>query len=193
MAQAGESAIESATIKTFEDARAFVLRVGLCYIFSDPKGKTPSLWDAVDAPDKQSGEGGWGDKMGKVWGWKDDLPYTYPTEIFYGKLRGGRAFLSSFAVLRDLYAANHKRHLDLSAEAKRLYEIVERDGRVGNPYLRTTAGMGGKESKSRYERALTELQVAFYIVRIIDKVNETWYWQTFARWADATGFMSPDT
>ncbi len=49
------------TVRTIEDARAWVHDVGLCTILEDRSGKLPSLWDVVDAPDKQPGEGGWGD------------------------------------------------------------------------------------------------------------------------------------
>ena len=62
--------------------------------------------EAVGFPDKQAGEGGWGEKMGAVWNWKNALPATYPDEIFYGKL--GRAVLLSMARLAELYAQAHK-------------------------------------------------------------------------------------
>ncbi len=94
-------------VRSIEEARAFVEQVGLCAIFHDPSGKLPSLWDAVDAPDKQPGERGWGDKMGKVWSWKNELPARYPDAIFYGKLKGGRAILCTMARLREIYREQH--------------------------------------------------------------------------------------
>ena len=59
------------TVKTLEQARDFVLEVGICGILYDAKATPPTLWDAVEFPDKQPGEGGWGEKMGKVWTWKN--------------------------------------------------------------------------------------------------------------------------
>ena len=61
------------TLKTLEQARNFVLELGVCGILHDAQGRLPTLWDAVDFPDKQPGESGWGEKMGKVWAWKNDL------------------------------------------------------------------------------------------------------------------------
>jgi len=55
------------SVRTLEQARDFVLEVRMCGVLHDSKGALPTLWDAVDAPDKQRGEGGWGDKMDKVW------------------------------------------------------------------------------------------------------------------------------
>ncbi len=44
--------VEAAQVRTIEEARAFVERAGMCTIFEDRMGRLPSLWDAVDAPDK---------------------------------------------------------------------------------------------------------------------------------------------
>ena len=91
------------SVRTLEQARDFVLAVTMCGVLHDSKGALPTLWDAVDAPDKQRGEAGWGDKMDNVWTWKNELPATYPDQIFYGKIQGGRAVLMSMAKLRELY------------------------------------------------------------------------------------------
>ena len=92
-----------ASIRTLEEGRDFVLKVGICGVLHDKSG-APNLWDAVDAPDKQPGDQGWGDKMGMVWSWKNELPARYPDAIFYGKRKGGGAILCSMAALKSLYA-----------------------------------------------------------------------------------------
>jgi hypothetical protein len=162
-----------ASVRTIEEARDFVLEVGVCGVLHDKTG-APSLWDAIDAPDKQPGETGWGDKMGKVWNWKNELPARYPNEIYYGKNRRG-AILCSMEALKTLYAAQHRPLEELSETAQRLYRFVAQ-APVTNAELKLLAGMTGKDYKAAYDRALQELQVAFQIVRVnrLDIENDTW-------------------
>ncbi len=162
-------------VRTVEEARAFVEQVGMCTIFHDRSGTLPSLWDAVDAPDKQPGERGWGDKMGKVWSWKNELPARYPDEIFYGKLKGGRAILCTMERLRGIYREQHRALAEVSATARDLYDII-RQGPIPNKELRRATGLDGKAGKSRFDRALLELQVALLIVRVnrTDVESDTW-------------------
>lgn len=162
------------TVQTIEQARDFVLRVGVCGILQDRTG-APNLWDAVDAPEKQPGEAGWGDKMGKVWAWKNELPARFPNEIFYGKRKGGAAMLCSLEALKGLYAQQHRPLETLSEIARKLYAVITQDP-VNNSELKHLTGMTGKASKSAYDRALLELQVAFQIVRVnrTDTEGDTW-------------------
>jgi hypothetical protein len=43
-------------VRNLEQARAYILQVGICGIFSDAKLGMPNLWDVVDLPDRQPGE-----------------------------------------------------------------------------------------------------------------------------------------
>ena len=162
------------TVRTIEEAREFVLRVGECGILHDKTG-APSLWDAVDAPEKAPDESGWGDKMGKVWHWKNELPVRYPDEIFYGKRKGGTAMLCSMERLRERYATQHRSLDTLSDGARSLYDVIKQ-GQVTNAELKQLTGMTGKAAKSAYDRALTELQVSLQIVRVnrSDVEGDTW-------------------
>jgi hypothetical protein len=162
------------SVQTIEEAREFVLKVGVCGVLHDKSG-APNLYDAVDAPEKQPGDSGWGDKMGKVWSWKNELPARYPDEIFYGKRKGGGAILCSMAHLKQLYADQHKPLEALSETARKLYEYIEQNP-LNNSELKQLSGMSGKASKSAYDRALLELQVAFQIVRVnqTDVEGDTW-------------------
>jgi hypothetical protein len=81
--------------RTLKQARAYILQVGICGLFSDAGVGMPNLWDVVDLPDRQSGEKGWGEKVVAIWRWKNELPAIYPEEIFYGKIPTGRAALMS--------------------------------------------------------------------------------------------------
>ncbi len=162
------------SVRTIEEARDWVKSAGICTIFEDRSGKLPSLWDAVDAPDKQPGERGWGDKMGKVWSWKNELPARYPDEIFYGKLKGGRAILCTIDRLRETYRTQHRPVEEVSDTARELYDVI-RQGPIPNKPLRAATGLEGKEGKARFDRALLELQVAMLIVRVNrDVENDTW-------------------
>jgi hypothetical protein len=163
----------AATVRTLAEARDFVLSVGICGILADPKG-APTLWDAIDAPEKQPGESGWGEKMGYVWSWKNELPATYPDEIFYGKRKAG-AILCSMPALRTLYAAHHVPESKLSDLSRKLLDII-RQGPVTNAELKNLSGMAGKANKSAYDRALNELQITYHIARVnrIDVEGDTW-------------------
>jgi len=165
------------SVKTIEEAREFVLAVGICGILHDKTG-APSLWDAVDAPEKAPGESGWGEKMGYVWSWKNELPARFPTEIFYGKRKGGTAMLCSMAVLKELYAQQHRPLESLSDTAKQLYAII-RQNPVNNSELKQLTGMTGKTSKSAYDKALLELQVTFQIARVNQAQSEGDTWTPF--------------
>ena len=82
-----------APVRTLKQARAYILQVGICGIFSDAGVGMANLWEVVDLPDRQPGEKGWGQKVVAIWQWKNELPAIYPEEIFYGKIPAGRAAL----------------------------------------------------------------------------------------------------
>ena len=152
------------TVRTLEQARDFVLEVGICGILHDAQGRLPTLWDAVDLPDKQPGEPGWGEKMGAVWPWKNDLPMIYPDQVFYGKIKGGRAVLMSMEKLRALYPQQHRPLGACSELARELFAIIEQ-GPIMTVPLREIIGMTDREARPRFDRALVELQVTFNVVR----------------------------
>jgi hypothetical protein len=84
-----------AVVRTLKQARAYILQVGICGIFSDSGVGMPNLWDVVALPDRQPGEKGWGQKVVAIWRWKNELPAICPEEIIYGKIPAGRAALMS--------------------------------------------------------------------------------------------------
>jgi hypothetical protein len=152
-------------VRTLREAKAFVLRQGICGIFSNANGKLPCLWDVVDLPGRQPGEKGWGQKVIAIWTWKNELPAKYPQEIFYGKTKGGRAVLMSTDYLREKHYRKHHRPLrDCSALARRLYEIIRMDPIMTGP-LREEANMTKRPERSQFDRALKELQITLNIAR----------------------------
>ncbi len=162
-----------ASVRTIEEARDFILKVEICGILGRSK-TMPTLWEAVDAPDKVPGATGWGDKMGYVWGWKNELPARYPDEIFYGKIKSG-AVLCSMNKLRELFIANHKPISELSEIASKLFSTIKQN-LANNKELKDMCGLKGKTNKTIYDKALLELQLTFNIVRVnrIDTDGDTW-------------------
>ncbi len=164
-------------VRTVDDALEFVRSVGLCLIFAQTKpakrNPLPSLWDAVDAPDKQPGESGFGERTGVVWRLKNELPMNYPDEIFYGKLRGGRAMLCTVDRLREIYPDQRQQPDAVGRDARRLLDII-RLRPITNGELRLDAGFHHPDSRSRFDRALQELQISLLIARV-DVDPDTWY------------------
>jgi hypothetical protein len=123
-------------VKTLKEARDYVFQVKICAVLSGKRKGLPSLWDAVDLPDKKPGEKGWGRKMEAVWAWKTELPARYPGEIFYGKIRGGTAVLMTMEYLKTKhYPENVTAVGDCSPLARKIYERVRLD-RLGTTELR---------------------------------------------------------
>jgi len=165
-------------VRTVGDALQFLQDVGLCLIFEEKKRPAKrealvSLWDVVDAPDKQPGEHGFGERVGVVWRLKNELPMTYPDEIFYGKLKNGRAMLCTLERLAEIYRDQHQKIDDVGKDARRLYEII-RLRPITSGDLRLDAGFHLPSDRARFDRALQELQIALLIARI-DTDPDTWF------------------
>ncbi len=166
----------SGTIHTLEEARDFVLRVGVCDVLHDPKGKRPTLWDALAF--SSTGLDAWGEKLAKVWVLRRQLAASYPDQVFTGRIRGGRVVLMSMDQLREQYARYH-RHVDACSElAKELYSIIGREPIMTQP-LRQAAGLVARKDRGRFDRALQELQTTFNIARSPDSDSAD-VWRPFA-------------
>jgi hypothetical protein len=167
---------KGALVRTLKQARAYILQVGICGIFSDAGIGMPNLWEVVDLPDRQPGEKGWGQKVVTIWRWKNELPAIYPEEIFYGKIPTGRAALMSMDYLRvQHYPKNHRPLRDCSALAQRIYERLRLDPRTTGS-LREELNMTGRSDRNQFDRALKELQVTLNIARrnSLEDENDTW-------------------
>ena len=165
-----------AAVRTLKQARAYVLQVGICGIFSDAGVGMPNLWEVADLPDRQPGEKGWGQKVVAIWRWKNELPAIYPGEIFYGKIPSGRAVLMSMNYLRAEHYPKHHRPLrDCSALARRIYERLRLDP-LTTGSLREELNMTLRPERNRFDRALVELQVTLNIARrnSLEDENDTW-------------------
>ena len=90
-------------VRTVEEALEFVQSVGVCTLFSGKAKGVSSLWDVVDLPEEGGGRTKWGPKVEAIWAWKNELPETYPDEIYYGKIPGGHAALMTIGYLVECH------------------------------------------------------------------------------------------
>ena len=163
-------------VRTLRQARVFILKVGICGIFSDAGVGMPSLWDVVDLPERRPGEKGWGQKVIAIWQWKNELPALYPEEIFYGKIPRGHAALMSIDFLRTEHYPKHHRPLkECSPLAQRIYDRLKLDP-LTTGLLREELNMTRRPERNRFDRALHELQVTLNITRrnSLEDENDTW-------------------
>ena len=168
------------TIRTIEAAHAFVWKHEIVTIFSPNGVALPSLWDAVDLPEKQPGEKGWGEKVSAVWTWKNALPARWPDEIFYGKIKGGHAVLMTLKYLREThFPLVYQPVAQLKPLARFLYDHIRQEPYETGP-LRQLAMTAQGVSKSQVETALKQLQISLNIVRNPDPVAERDTWLTMA-------------
>jgi hypothetical protein len=162
-------------IETPEAARAFVDEVGFCHFWPTKGTELPNLFHAIagrvrpvpmqhDDPD-----------MEKCWRWKDDALGT--RQWYYGKLLCKRATFVSLEMLPLFYACSENLgevddYLDeynagnMTAEAKWLYEALLEHGPLDTIQLRRRAGLSSSDAKSRFDRALVELQVGLKILPV---------------------------
>ena len=148
-----------------EEALEFVQEVKLCTIFSDKLEGVPSLWDAVDLPDRKGRRTKWGAKVEAVWAWKNELPETYPDDIYYGKIPGGHAALMTMTYLAEThYPKHHKAVEERSDLAQQVYDMIRINPNTTGELRREAMALYGC-SKSRFDTALKQHQVSLNIVR----------------------------
>lgn len=151
-------------LRTVEDAREFIARVGFAFLFPIQGAELPSLWDAVCGRTREVTPEHRDPDIEKTWGWKDrSLGQGW---WYYGKFFLKKASFIDLAVLPYFYALkeltgdpddalNLYDYGLLSAEAKRLYDILQPHGRLNVLQWRQLAG---GMARAPFERALTELQ-----------------------------------
>ncbi|MGC1479024.1 MAG: hypothetical protein WA771_00860, partial [Chthoniobacterales bacterium] len=166
-------------VRTFDQALAFVRQHGIVGIFGDRKSDVPSLWNVVDLPERQPGEKGWGRKVSAVWSWKNEIPATYPNEIFYGKLPNGQAVLMTMDRLAAHYADTHRPLRDCSPLARELHTHIALDPTTTGA-LRKLTGMNRPPERGRFDKALLELQTTLNVVRRNDPKDKNDTWIPFA-------------
>lgn len=152
-------------LNTLEGAYEFVQAVKVCTLFSNKVDGLPALWDCVDLPADGGGRTKWGARVEAIWAWKNELPESYPDEIFYGKIPGGLAVLMAMDHLREEhYPQTHKPVSACSDLAQKLYEIIRLDP-AETAEIRAIAIERHGCTKSRFDTALKQLQVTLNVAR----------------------------
>jgi hypothetical protein len=170
-------------VTTLEDARAFVNDVGFCHFWPIKDIEMPNLLHAIagrarDVPQEHADPDG-----SRCWSWKDRA--LGKRWWYYGKLLRRRATLVSLDLLPTFYACSENfgdihdylteyRDGLLSAEAKAIYEALLEHGPLDTVRLRRESRMSADSAKSRFDRALVELQIGLKVLPI--GVAETGAW-----------------
>ena len=161
-------------LKHRDDAVSYVNERGFVFFWPITQVNLPSLWTAV-AGDRPVADAH--DDPGHVtWGWKDSL--LGQKAWYYGKILRKKATMLSLTVvpyfyaLSENYGSPEEDYLTiyeqgrLTLEEKLVYEALLDNGPLDTVALRKAARMTSRESESRFNRALTELQAGFKIVPV---------------------------
>ena len=160
-------------LQSVDDALNFVEERGFITLWPIKGIDLPSLWTAVAGDRPVSSDH---DDPGHVtWGWKDSM--LDQRRWYYGKLLRGKATFVSLEVLPNFYAlskrvadiddfreAYHAGHL--SMEAKLIAEAILMNGPTNTVRLRQITHLTSQGSKSRFNKALSDLQRGLWIVPI---------------------------
>jgi len=171
-------------LKTKDEAIDFVKERGFIYFWPIKEVLLPSLWVAVagDRPvaDKH-------DDPGHItWNWKDSSLGTH--DWYYAKVLRKKATLIAMDVVPYFYALSENygdpegdyltlyEQGRLSQEAKVIYEVLLHEGAMDTISLKGAARMGNRESESRFNRALAELQADFKVVPVAVTQAGSWHY-----------------
>jgi hypothetical protein len=161
-------------LKTVTDAVDFVNQRGFIFFWPIKDVTLPSLWVAVAGNRPVADQH---DDPGHVtWGWKDSL--LGKRRWYYAKVLRKKSTIISldlvpcFYALSDNYGAPDEDFLTLyeqgrmSQEAKNVYEALLYEGPMDTIALRRVTHLTSRESDSRFNRAITDLQADFKILPI---------------------------
>jgi hypothetical protein len=182
-------------LQSVEEAQTFVNEVGFCHFWPIKGAELPNLFHAIAGRVRPVPMEHDDADIGKCWGWKDDsLDKKW---WYYGKLLRRRATLVSLDVLPYFYALSENLgSLDdylseyqdgkMTAEAKAVYEAILENGPLDTVRLRREARMSANSAKSRFDRALVELQVGLKLLPIgvarTGAWNYAFTYELFQRW-----------
>lgn len=161
-------------IKTREEAIQFAQQRGFIYFWPIKDILMPSLWVAVagDRPVADTHD----DPGHVTWGWKDGL--LGKRRWYYAKVLRKKSTIISldvapyFYALSENFGAPEEDYLvqymqgRLTQEAKLVYETLLNEGPLDTITLRRAAHLSSRESESRFNRALADLQADFKLIPV---------------------------
>ena len=192
-------------VTTAGEAVRFINAVGFCLLFPIKDSPLPSLYYAMARRTPII----WDDYGAKLWEWKDNLPRR--RRAFYSKYFHGRGTFLSLKLLPHFLAmegagletGDHGRMYAagrLSAEARVIWEALDKEGPLATLELRHACKMESKAGNKRYKRAILELSRALVVVHF-GAEQETGAWassrfeltaRAFPKEAAAARRIAPD-
>jgi len=178
------------------DIRAFVDDTGVCLLFPVQGLEVPNVYHAVAGFAKETSPNHDDPTISLTWRTKDQA--LGQGWWYYGKLLRGKATLVSLSLLPAFYAlsdnfGDENDYLaeyqagTLSAEAKAIYEALRTHGPLHAVELKRKAGLYGDENKTRFDRALTDLQGGLKVLPTGIADAGAWHYafiyDLVARWA----------
>ena len=161
-------------VKTLDEAVQFANQRGFIYFWPIKDITLPSLWVAV-AGDRPVADAH--DDPGHVtWGWKDGL--LGKRRWYYAKVLRKKSTIISletapcFYALSENYGAPDEDYMvqymqgRMTQEAKAVYETLLNEGPLDTITLRRSARLSSRESESRFNRALADLQADFKLIPV---------------------------
>jgi hypothetical protein len=161
-------------LKSKEEALQFVDERGFIYFWPITDIVLPSLWVGAAGNRPVADEH---DDPGHVsWGWKDDMLGKHLW--YYAKVLRKRATIISldaapfFYALSENYGSPEEDYLTLykqgrlTLESKLLFEALLTAGPLDTISLRRTTHLTSRESDSRFNKALADLQAGFQILPV---------------------------
>jgi hypothetical protein len=169
-------------IKSKDQAIQFVNTRGFVYFWPIKDALLPSLWVAVagDRPVANAHD----DPGHVTWGWKDSLLGT--KSWYYAKVLRKKSTIISLSVapyfyaLSDNFGSPEDDYLiqymvgEMTQEAKAVYEALLFEGSLDTINLRKAAHLSSRESDSRFNRALVDLQADFKVIPIGTSQSGGW-------------------
>ncbi len=176
-------------VRTMAQARKFVNRVGFCFAFTAKNSELPCLWHAACGERKPVyPEHTHSDPyVGLVWQAKDDL--AADRSIYYGKALKNRPTMISLEFFPCFYRLlDRNQSVDfflkeykagrLSPAAKRIMEALSERSPQVTAELKLSSNMSNPKKRSEFDRAMAELQMKMYIVKIAEFYDPfTFLWE----------------
>ncbi len=167
-----------------EEAVAFVNDRGFVYFWPIREIILPSLWTAVagDRPVADEHD----DPGHATWGWKDDL--LGKRRWYYAKLLRKRATMVSleiapyFYALTENYGSPEEDYLTLyqqgrmTLESRLVMETLIKNGPMDTIALRRETHLSNRESDSRFNKAITDLQANMQILPVGVSQSGRWHY-----------------
>jgi len=169
---------------TKDQAIQYVNERGFIFFWPINDITLPSLWGVVagDRPVPNEHD----DPAHITWNWKDSLLGKHIW--YYAKILRKKATIISMSIapyfyaLTENYGAPEEDYLTkyeqgrMTQESKSVYEVLLVNGSLNTILLRKMAHLAGRDSETRFNRALTDLQVDFMIMPVDVADAGSWHY-----------------